>query len=309
MLEGVSRKDLAARAARMSEAYRAGAASLTAIRTSTDVLAYLVTRMPATYAATAAALDAARKSLPAFSPASLLDAGAGPGTASFAAIDVWPEIEAVTMIDGSRQLLAVAGDLATASGYLALVGSQRILADATRFGRDLPKADLVLATYLLAETGAPNLVPALWQACGSVLVLVEPGTPEGFARIRDARATLIAEGAGIAAPCPHILPCPIVAPDWCHFGVRLSRSRDHRIAKDAEAPFEDEKFSYVVAVRPAVQLASRQARVLAPPRTTKAGISLKLCQLDGTIAERLVQRRERSDYAAARRIRWGSRFS
>ena len=309
MLEGVSRKDLATRAARMSEAYRAGAASAAAVATRTDVLAYLVARMPATYAATAAALDAARKSLPTFVPASVLDAGAGPGTASFAAVDAWPEIEAVTMIDGSRQLLAAAGDLAGASGYPALTASQRILADATRFGRDLPKADLVLATYFLAETGAANLVPTLWQACGGVLVLVEPGTPEGFARIRDARAALIAAGAGIAAPCPHVLPCPIVPPDWCHFAVRLSRSRDHRIAKDAEAPFEDEKFSYVVAVRPSVELASRQSRVLAPPRTTKAGITLKLCQPDGRIAERLIQRRERANHAAARRIRWGGSFS
>ena len=42
-----------------------------------------------------------------------------------------------------------------------------------------------------------------------MLVLVEPGTPQGFARIREARAALIAEGAHIVAPCTHENVCPM----------------------------------------------------------------------------------------------------
>ncbi len=309
MLEGVSRKELAARARRMSTAYREGASSAAAVATRTDVLAYLVARMPATYAAVAAALGAARTALPGFAPASVLDVGAGPGTATFAATEVWPEIGSATLIDASRQLLAAAGELAAAAGHPALADAQRILADAARFGRDLPRADLVIASYFLAEAANPgDAVAALWRASSGTLALIEPGTPAGFARIRAARSALIGAGAMIAAPCPHDLPCPIVEPDWCHFGVRLARTRDHRIAKGGEAPFEDEKFSYVVAVRPPLSPAMRVARVLARPNAGKSTIVLKLCQPDGTIAERSIARRDRQDYAAARRVRWGDRF-
>jgi ribosomal protein RSM22 (predicted rRNA methylase) len=136
-------------------------------------------------------------------------------------------------------------------------------------------------------------------------MLVEPGTPDGFARIRAARAGLIAAGASIAAPCPHDRACPIVAPDWCHFSERLQRSRDHRLAKAADLSFEDEKFAYIVAVRSTVPLARSGARVLAEPRSSKAGLRLKLCRPDGAIAELAVPRRDRKAHAALRRVRWG----
>jgi ribosomal protein RSM22 (predicted rRNA methylase) len=238
----------------------------------------------------------------------LLDVGAGPGTASFAAAAAWPDIAGITMIEATRVFAGIAGDLAAASPHPALAGSSRILADATRFGRDLPRADLVVAAYAMAEIAPAEmtaLIAALWRATDGALVLIEPGTPAGFARIRAARAALIEAGAGIAAPCPHTRDCPIVTPDWCHFAVRLSRSREHRLAKGADSPFEDEKFSYVVAVRPSVAVVPYAARILAPPHAGKAEMRLKLCTADGAIAERTVPRRERAEYARLRRLWWG----
>ena len=54
----------------------------------------------------------------------------------------------------------------------------------------LPPADLVVASYVLAELPqmeAARTAVKLWQATGQMLVLIEPGTPQGFARIRSAR--------------------------------------------------------------------------------------------------------------------------
>ena len=306
-LEGVSRNALAERAAHLSATYRDGDGSATGIRDTADGLAYLVTRLPATYAAAGAVFAAFRDAAPDFIPRSLLDVGAGPGTASFAAVQEWPGIAAATMIELNRAFAHLAGDL-TANAHPALAGGMRILADATRFGRDLPRANLVVAAYTLAEIAPAALAPlvaSLWQATEGALVLVEPGTPAGFQRIRAARAALIAEGAGIAAPCPHAETCPIVEPDWCHFAIRLSRSRDHRLAKGADAPYEDEKFSYVVAVRPTVAVVPFAARVLAPPYVTKAEMRLKLCTSEGAIAERVVRRRDSAAYARVRRLWWG----
>lgn len=306
-IAGISRKELAERAARISETYRGGAGTRIAIADRKDTLAYVLARMPATYAATAAALAALSEVVPGFAPVSLTDVGAGPGTAALAAAEQWPSIGAVTMLDENRAFSALAADLGGESRHPAIANASRILGDATRLGRDLPHADLVLAAYTLAEVadGAlPALVEALWQAADGALVLVEPGTPAGYARIRAARDTLISVGATIAAPCPHQAACPIVSPDWCHFAVRLARSREHRLAKGADAPFEDEKFSYVAAVRGGDRQPYK-ARVLAPPHLSKAGIRLKLCTEAGTIAEATVARRDSENFRRVRRAWWG----
>ena len=63
------------------------------------------------------------------------------------------------------------------------------------------------------------------------------------------RGTLIALGATHPRALPARRPeCPM-RDDWCHFAVRLPRSAAHRAAKGAKRGFEDEKFTYVVAVR------------------------------------------------------------
>lgn len=308
MLDGVSRRALGERAANLSTAYRDGAGSATAIAGGEDALAYLVTRMPATYAAITAAFGALAQAAPDFSPRRVVDVGAGPGTASIAAAETWQDIASVALIEANRTFANTASRLTAAAPHAALAGAAVTLGDAARLGRPLPDGDLVVAGYVLAElsdAAQAALVTAMWAATHGALVLVEPGTPDGFRRIRAARALLIGAGASIAAPCPHTAACPIMEPDWCHFAARLARSRDHRLAKGADAPFEDEKFAYVAAVRPAVATAAYGARILARPKATKAGISLKLCTADGTIAVSTVARREADAYRRLRHAAWG----
>src|SRR6202171_6422007 len=83
-LQGLSRIDAAGRAALISQNYRDGGGS-GAITSEADALAYALVRMPATYAAATASLNALREITPHFAPASLLDVGAGPGTAAWVA--------------------------------------------------------------------------------------------------------------------------------------------------------------------------------------------------------------------------------
>ena len=304
-LEGVSRKELADRAARTSEAYRAGQGSAAVIHVAHDALAYAITRLPATYAACAAALAEAARLAPGFAPASLLDAGVGTGAASWAALETWSGLKAAVWLDASQVFLALAARFA-ALGPAALRGADAQRADLTAAG-PWPKADLVLASYALAEIAPERqgaVLGGLWQACDGMLALVEPGTPAGYGRILAARAMLIAAGAQVLAPCPHAQACPLVGEDWCHFSVRLPRSRDHLAVKAAEVPFEDERFSYLIAARPGVASVALTARVIAPPRTGKPGIELKLCTPDG-VERRLVGKRDKAAFAAARRLDWG----
>src|SRR5689334_17370454 len=91
LTEGVSRNALAHRAAAISDAYRSGSSSAL-ISSDIDALAYALVRMPATYAAVAACLDALQMARPDFAPQSLIDLGAGPGTAVFAATETFPSL-------------------------------------------------------------------------------------------------------------------------------------------------------------------------------------------------------------------------
>ena len=300
-LSGASRRDLAERTAATSQAYRAGRGSASVIKGREDALAYALARMPATYAACVAVLDEAARMAPDFAPRTLLDAGCGPGTGSWAARETWSALKDITWLDASAPFLELAKRLAGDD----LVATS-IRGDLT--GGPFSTADLVLASYALAEVPASaqaQVVAQLWDAAEGMLAIVEPGTPAGYDRLLSARDTLIAAGAEILAPCPHQQACPLAAPDWCHFSVRLPRSRDHKLAKGADAPFEDEKYAYLLAARPGVAAAARTPRVLARPKVGKPGIDLKLCTEAGELERRFVARRDKPAHAVARRLDWG----
>ncbi|HEY4942274.1 MAG TPA: small ribosomal subunit Rsm22 family protein [Rhizomicrobium sp.] len=302
LLEGVSRKDLGVRAAAMSGRYRAGESSARAIASSQDALAYLVARLPATYAVTAAALAAVAAAAPDFRPATLLDAGAGPGTASWAALETWPELAQLTLSDSNPSFLDLARALASAHEILAR--AEFVASDIGHAG-ELPRADLVIASFVLAEIGAQQrTIDKLFTAASDVLVLIEPGTPAGFERIRAARAQLIGQGAHVLAPCTHSNACPITSPDWCHFSQRLPRSRDHMKAKGASVPYEDERYAWLAVSRARQSANAGRARILAPPKDSKPGITLKLCTPQG-LENRIVARRDKQTFARLRRIAWG----
>jgi ribosomal protein RSM22 (predicted rRNA methylase) len=300
LLEGVPRKELAAAAQAMSEGYRAGKPSH-AIATSLQALAYAVARMPATHAACAAMFARLDEVMPDFQPASLLDVGAGTGAASWAAVTQWPSLQAITMLEPNPALRGLARKLAD-EGTLAKAELISGSLDAEK-----PQADLVVASYVLAELPedkATAVAVELWKSADVALALIEPGTPQGFARIRVARAALIEAGAHVAAPCSHDNACPMTGDDWCHFSQRLSRSRDHMLLKEASVPFEDERYSYVVVTREEV---SDGARVLAPPLETKAGLTFKLCDATGLRAQ-FVASRDKDEYRRVRKHGWGDLF-
>jgi ribosomal protein RSM22 (predicted rRNA methylase) len=230
-----------------------------------------------------------------FEPASLLDAGAGPGTAAIAAREAWPSLRDMTLLEPNAQFRALA---------------ERLVPDATVIARGiagaaLPQAELVVASFVLAEIAEQRAtVEALWTAAQDMLVLIEPGTPAGFERIRAARALLIGFGGHVIGPCTHAHACPIVAPDWCHFSQRLPRSRDHLLAKDARVPFEDERYCWIAVSRQWRSAFDGHARVLAPPQEAKPGTTFRVCTADG-IEERFIARRDKAAFARTRRAGWG----
>ena len=296
----MARDKIVARAAQISKTYR-NSGNSRIITSEADALAYALVRMPATYAAITACLNALLEVRADFAPVNLLDVGAGPGTASWAAAEIFSSLENFMLLDINAALQTLALELGREHARLAAMTCRR---DPNALDEAEP-ADLVIASYLIGEVGEAErrtLAERLWAKARDTLLVVEPGTPAGYERIIELRAQLIAAGAHVAAPCPHDEKCPLSAPDWCHFSQRLPRLRAHIQVKGTELPFEDEKFSYVVLTRnPAAKTFSR---VLAPPVLNKVEVSAKLCTADGLKLAK-VPHRDKAAYAKARRWRWG----
>lgn len=276
------------------------------LRSDGDAAAYAAYRMPATFAAVRAALRALQASAPTLRPSSLLDAGAGPGTASWAAAQVWAELSQATLLERDERMMALGQRLARHATSRLIRDAAWRRTDVTGGEWDAKTSDLVVAAYVLGEVRPAqrdDFVARLWAHASGAVVIVEPGTPRGFATIRQARALLIAHGATIAAPCPHDNACPMPERDWCHFAQRISRTPLHRGIKAATLSYEDEKFSYVAATRFAA--GAHAARVLRHPQTRKGHIILELCTPAG-LQRRTVSRKDGVTYRQARDATWGS---
>jgi ribosomal protein RSM22 (predicted rRNA methylase) len=303
-LYGVATADLARAAETLSQRYRAEMRDgRFHVGDDLAALAYLATRLPATFAAVSASLDAVAAVRPDFSPRTILDVGAGPGSAFWAAITLWPTIDDAMLIEGSAAMRRWGETLSSSAPPGRIEWRPGDLAADLP---DLEPRELVTLAYVLGEL-APALrgplVDRLWSLTADSIVIVEPGTPAGWERILAARERLIAAGAHLLAPCPHALSCPLTAPDWCHFSRRLARSRPHRRAKGAEVPWEDEKYISIAASRrPGVVPA---ARIVGPVHSGSGRVRLKLCRHDGTAGELFLSRRDGPAFRRASRLRWG----
>ena len=336
-LSGAGIPSLTAGVQRLMAAYRSGEVPAAPVMASrADAVAYAAYRMPATVAATALALRETRLSLPDWAPATVLDFGAGTGGAAWAAADQLPGITSMTLLEQSAEAISVGKAILAESAAPCLraanwrswrlaeglpVGNLRAadlraadLRAADLRAADLPTADLATAGYVLGElTPAQQaILVALAARAAPAVLVVEPGTPAGHRRILAARAQLLAAGYIIAAPCPHELGCPLdIAGDWCHFGVRLQRSAVHRQVKGAELSHEDEKFSYVAAVRPDPDVPGPDVpdgRVVRRPQQRKGLVLLDLCGRDGSTRRELVSKSKGEAYRRARKTSWGQRF-
>ncbi|MGI9111762.1 MAG: small ribosomal subunit Rsm22 family protein [Gaiellaceae bacterium] len=299
LVREADRGRLEAAAVRLTNDYRQGRATRAA-RTRDDALAYAAQRAPATYAAAVAVLTRVREQRPEWQPRSLLDVGAGPGTASWAAREIWPELERIVLVEAEPAMLELGREL-TPAGAEWIAGE---LDDARASG----PFDLVLAGYVLNELPDKDLkrtADSLWARTRDTLVVLEPGTPAGYRRVLTVRDAALGAAGFTLAPCPHDRACPLAPPDWCHFPVRLERSESHRAVKAVERGFEDEKYSYSALTRAPHPRAA--ARIVRAPQIRTGHVLLDLCEPEG-VSRITVSKRDRSAYRRARKAAWGDSF-
>ncbi|MFF8376322.1 small ribosomal subunit Rsm22 family protein [Streptomyces sp. NPDC015661] len=270
------------------------------LRDRSDVAAYAAYRMPATFEAVRGALDALRAAAPDWEPRTHTDVGGGTGAASWAVAEAWEEERPrTTILDWAEPALVLGRELA--AGVLDAEWRRERIGAALR----LDDSDLVTVSYVLKELTEADRTALVTEAAraAQAVVIVEPGTPDGYERIIAARTLLIDAGFTVAAPCPHSGACPIVpGTDWCHFSARVSRSSLHRKVKGGSLPYEDEKYAYVAAVRFPVTPAP--SRITRRPQIRKGQVLLELCGPEG-LGRDTVTKRHGPLYKQARDAEWG----
>lgn len=260
---------------------------------------YLATRLPATYAVVYRVLEEVRKQAPDSNIGNILDIGSGPGTALWAAHEIFPGLQSYRAIEQDSDLISI-GKRLTQKASFEITWKQSDMRT-TQFEEN----DLIVFSYSLGELAAEEqiqIIQRAWHAAKKLLVIIEPGTMHGFACIRAARQQLIDLQAHPVSPCPHAYSCPMPANDWCHFFERVERSSTHRRLKEASLGYEDEKFSYFAASKTPVALP--EARILRHPQKHSGHIQFVLCTPEG-LKKETISKRDGALYKQARKAEWG----
>jgi ribosomal protein RSM22 (predicted rRNA methylase) len=90
---------------------------------------------------------------------------------------------------------------------------------------------------------------------------------------------------------------------WCRFFERVQRSRDHRLLKGGDRPFEDEPYAYLAVTRESPS-ARPAFRIVGRPAITKVEARLPACGPDGLLTLSAPSRDKKS-FKEFKRLDWG----
>ncbi|GMH39551.1 hypothetical protein BSKO_07449 [Bryopsis sp. KO-2023] len=166
---------------------------------------YAATRLPGTFAAVVRVLDELKVRMPAFKPHKMLDFGSGPGTAIWAAQEVWHEGAPgqVLAVEPSWPMVALGQEIESSRKRAGVAGSSKIrwvsqlptLKSSDPFNSQRRRYDLTTASYVLSEIPEADdrrrIARLLWERTSDVLVFIEPGTPVGAANIQEVRSFIL----------------------------------------------------------------------------------------------------------------------
>ncbi len=255
---------------------------------------YLESRMPATQAVCEKVFSILPKKA---NITSFLDLGCGPGSATYAALKTFPDLLTIHLIDRDNSY-----DYNFCKQHQFFKQNFKDLCITQSY-------DIVVLSYSLSECDNKFLEKVLfttWEKTNQYLVIIEPGTPYGYASFLKTRQYLIENGAFLIAPCPHELACPLVNSDWCHFKIRLHRTKIHQQIKQATKSFEDESYTYGIFSKQPNQI--KNNRIIKKPIRGSGHILFDLCTSDGLKRE-TISRRDKDRYIKAKKLIWGDEYS
>lgn len=262
---------------------------------SIDVLTYAITRMPATFGAVSKSLAYGLENIEQF-PNSIIDLGSGTGSSILACSILLPNFNSYTCYEREIEMINFSKYIFEDS-RVSYFNVDNVITNLDK------KADLVIASYFMNELSDDNkaiLLDKIWECSNQFILIVEPGTPKAFSNMRKYRDYFINKGAYVVAPCPHNGACPICGDDWCHFVTRVSRSKLHKLLKNADVPYEDEKFTYLFISKQ--KTTQKSARILRHPLIKGAQIETYLCKNDGTLGKEIITKSNKEYFKKLKKL-------
>lgn len=271
------------------------------VKTLDEVIAYAIARMPATYAAAYTILEDMCEQYNG-SISTLTDLGAGTGAVSWAINELFP-ISRIICVEREKNMINVAKRMINYGGE-SVKNAKWIEGSVTSELR-IEKSDLVVASYVMNELKEEDkqiFLDNTWCGTDNFIMIIEPGTMIGYRNILRARNYFLDRGASIIAPCTHNRSCELDRNDWCHFSCRIQRNKIQKYVKKGDAPFEDEKFSYIIVSKDAVK--HNNMRIVRHPIINKGYVDLKVCSKDG-IKDVKITAKNKGLYKTLKKAKWG----
>lgn len=162
---------------------------------------------------------------PAHRPLRILDLGAGLGATTVGVLRAWGNPPAtIRAVETDRNAGAALPEVLGGLGSVEVAATPLGSAldgqwDAILFGQVICELDRGLpAVERIASHAALLLRARSLLAADGLVVAVEPALRAGTRHLQAVRDALVAQGVGVAAPCTHGGPCPMLPrpADWCH---------------------------------------------------------------------------------------------
>lgn len=264
--------------------------------TKQDVDAYLVARLPLTYAVLVSVLGKIKHHLPA--TCSVTDYGSGPATALLALFQIFePDHIDYLAIEEKSAMQHAALYLSSKLDYKIKLKQMNVEKAEGFF------SDLGIASYLLNELQNIDRFLEILLAHHEYILVIEPGTPDGYRRILHLRDQALKKGFFVIAPCPHQKMCPLSGHDWCHFYTRVARSKILKEIKQGSLGYEDEKYSYIFLSK--TNRLAHEGVILDKPVVHPFKVDMKVCLKNGSLQQIEILKKDKEIYKAAKKLSWG----
>lgn len=264
--------------------------------TKQDVDAYLVGRFPLTYAVIVTVLNKIKAHLQ--NELTVTDYGAGPATALLALCEVFDRDKIHYLGIEEKSAMQKAAIYLSSKLDYKIELKQMNVEKAEKFF-----SHLGIASYLLNELQNIDKFLDILLAHHEHILVIEPGTPDGYARILKVRDKALEKGFFVIAPCPHQKACPLSGKDWCHFYKRVERSKILKQIKGASLGYEDEKFSYIFLSK--TKALVHDGVILDKPVVHPFKVDMKVCCKDGSLQQLEISKKDKDSYKAAKKMSWG----
>lgn len=221
-----------------------------------------------------------------FHPKSLLDFGSGPGTSTLAALNLYPNLQDVTLVEHAKGMRNVA--------ELLIKPNVKNFTQIEKIPDSDQKYDLIVCANSINEIPINKREELLFQLIDKLeaegfFIILEPGNLKITRELMTLKDNLVStvfnrfKNLSIYYPCTHHNPCQLLnnKNEWCHTEINYQRSETIRRI-DNELGLNKDKihFSCLVLKNSLSENQQKLFRVIKDPIKNKIGVSTYICGSD-----------------------------